>query len=189
MTELLLGCGFSRKKLLGQRGHALEWQDLITLDHNRACAPDLVCDLDNFEWRIEEEGDTDQGRKCLDGVWIKPDFFDEVHAYEVLEHLGAQGDAPAFFACFANIHRILKPNGYLFATVPSRHSQWAWGDPSHRRIIGQEAIIFLDQEKIAMNRKRGTQMSDFSDLWTRDFRIIASSDDHLNHRFCLQAIK
>lgn len=194
MTELLLGCGFDRKKLLGQRGHALEWQDLITLDYNEKCNPDLTCDLDSKafgeDWHVR--GFTDNGKRALNKPMlaiIQGSFFDEVHAYEVLEHLGSQGDAVAFFGCFANIHRILKPNGFLFATVPSRHSQWAWGDPSHRRIIGQEAIIFLDQEKIAMNRKRGTQMSDFSGLWDRDFRIIASSDDHLSHRFCLQAIK
>lgn len=138
---------------------------------------------------IPNEGETAQGRKCLDGVFLRENFFDEVHAYEVLEHLGSQGDAVAFFNTFINIHRILIPGGFLFATVPSRHSPWAWGDPSHRRLIQQESLVFLDQERIAQNRARGTQMSDFSDLWTLNFKIIASSDDHINHRFCLQAVK
>jgi predicted SAM-dependent methyltransferase len=124
-----------------------------------------------------------------DGVRFKSSIFDEVHAYEVLEHLGHQGDAAAFFGCFANIHRILIPGGFLFATVPSRHSPWAWGDPSHRRVIQQESLAFLSQNIIKQNRARGTQMSDFSDLWNLDFQIIASSDDHINHKFCLQAIK
>jgi hypothetical protein len=106
-----------------------------------------------------------------------------------LEHLGAQGDAPAFFGSFANIHRVLVPGGFLFATVPSRHSPWAWGDPSHRRLIQQESLVFLSQKRIAQNRARGTQMSDFAGLWDLDFDIIASADDHINHKFCLQAIK
>ena len=192
MTELLLGCGFSRQKLLGQSGHPLQFTDLVTLDYNEKCKPDLLCDLDS---RQDWYGDslTDRGSQCLmrhdfDG-WITPNQFTEVHAYEVLEHLGTQGDAVAFFNCFRNIHRILIPGGFLFATVPSRHSPWAWGDPSHRRVIQQESLVFLDQERVAQNRKRGTQMSDFSDLWSLNFKIVASSDDHIYHKFCLQAVK
>jgi SAM-dependent methyltransferase len=187
MSELLLGCGFSRQKLLGQNGHALEFKDLITLDYNLKCAPDLLCDLNRgFIYEF-----TDNGKRCLDenGSRIKSDFFDEVHAYEVLEHIGTQGDAVAFFDIFRLIHRILVPGGFLFATVPSRHSPWAWGDPSHRRVIQQESLVFLDQERVAQNRKRGTQMSDFSDIWNLNFKIVASSDDHVYHKFCLQAVK
>ena len=189
MSELLLGCGFSRQKLLGQNGHALQFQDLITLDHNPKCMPDLNCNLDEggiSHWFVQEF--TDNGRRCLDesAIKIKDNFFAEVHAYEVLEHLGGLGDAESFFNCFSNIHRILIPGGFLFATVPSRHSPWAWGDPSHRRLIQQESLVFLDQDRVAQNRKRGTQMSDFSDLWNLDFKIVASSDDHIYHKFCLQ---
>jgi Methyltransferase domain len=192
MSELLLGCGFSRQKLLANRGDPLEWRDLITLDFNLKCSPDLNCNLDApppSDWWIYSH--TDNGKRCLDesATKIKDNFFAEVHAYEVLEHLGTQGDAPAFFNTFANIHRVLVPGGFLFCTVPSRHSPWLWGDPSHRRVIQQESLVFLSQKRIAQNRARGTQMSDFSDLWTLDFEIIASADDHINHKFCLQAIK
>jgi hypothetical protein len=190
MSELLLGCGFSRAKLLGQAGHPLAFQDLITLDYNIKCAPDLLCDLDEpGEWTVPNEGETDQGRRCLSGVKIRDNFFTEVHAYETLEHLGTQGDAADFFGCFANIHRVLIPGGFLFGTVPSRHSPWAWGDPSHRRVIQQESLVFLSQKRVAANRARGTQMSDFSQLWSLDFEIVASSDDHIYHKFCLQAVK
>jgi len=58
------------------------------------------------------------------GYQIREDFFDEVHAYEVLEHLGRQGDYRSFFATFANIYRVLVPGGLLLATVPSRYSGW-----------------------------------------------------------------
>jgi SAM-dependent methyltransferase len=191
MSELLLGCGFSRQKLLGQKGHPLAFADLVTLDHNGKCSPDLLCDMNMFAGGWEISDCTENGKRCLDesAAKIKDNFFAEVHAYEVLEHLGAQGDAPAFFGSFANIHRVLVPGGFLFATVPSRHSPWAWGDPSHRRLIQQESLVFLSQKRIAQNRARGTQMSDFAGLWDLDFDIIASADDHINHKFCLQAIK
>jgi SAM-dependent methyltransferase len=195
MSELLLGCGFSRAKLLGQNGHPLEFRNLITLDFNRNCKPDILCNIDqdhhDLHWEIEKANEkaapfVEQDDEQL---FFKEAMFDEVHAYEVLEHLGSQGDAESFFNCFSNIHRILVPGGFLFATVPSRHSPWAWGDPSHRRVIQQESLVFLDQERVAQNRKRGTQMSDFSDIWNLNFKIVASSDDHIYHKFCLQAVK
>src|SRR5271163_65442 len=190
MSELLLGCGFSRQKLLANRGENLEWKDLVTLDYNEKCAPDLLCNLDQTYWTVSRLQASEQGRRCIgNDEKIKDNFFNEVHAYEVLEHLGTQGDAAAFFNCFANIHRILVPGGFLFATVPSRHSPWAWGDPSHRRLIQQESLVFLSQKRVTANRARGTQMSDFSELWSLDFDIIASADDHIYHKFCLQALK
>ena len=196
MSELLLGCGFSRQKLLANRGENLEWKDLVTLDYNEKCNPDLLCNLDLYPTYVKERchwnayGRTENGKRCLDATGkITDNFFVEVHAYEVLEHLGTQGDAAAFFNCFANIHRVLVPGGFLFATVPSRHSPWAWGDPSHRRLIQQESLVFLSQKRVTANRARGTQMSDFSELWSLDFDIIASADDHIYHKFCLQALK
>lgn len=194
MSELLLGCGFSRKKLLGLPGQPLEWKDLVTLDVNKACNPDLVCDLDEPDWFCGKI--TAHGAAAVDNIPLFPSVarlrensFDEVHAYEVLEHLGNQGFVESFFDTFINIHRILKPGGHLFATVPSRYSAWAWGDPSHRRIICAESLAFLSQEVIAKNRAQGTAMSDFSDLWDRDFKVLSAQDDHRNFIFCLQAIK
>jgi hypothetical protein len=106
-----------------------------------------------------------------------------------LEHLGQQGDAVAFFSTFSNIHRILRSNGVLFATCPSRYSAWLWGDPSHRRVICAESLAFLSQEVIAKNRAQGSAMSDFSALWTRDFKVLSAQDNHTSFIFCLQAIK
>lgn len=197
MTELLLGCGHRREKLLGLPGSDLKWKFLYTLDINEKCKPDILCDLDSSVawdlWSIDSDKCTMHGLDCIDtpvsSPKIKESYFDEVHAYEVLEHLGRQGHAPSFFATFSNIHRILKPNGFLFATVPSRYSAWLWGDPSHRRVILKESLVFLDQQQIRANRAAGTAMSDFSYLWTQDFRIISSRDNHTNHVFCLQAIK
>lgn len=203
MTELLLGCGFARQKLLGPPGDNLQWKDLVTTDINLKCGADIWCDLDDKQtWRPLPYNTDASRHPCLekvptvsdDGVedWhyhFKENYFDEVHAYEVLEHLGSQGDAVSFFATFSNIHRVLKPNGHLFATVPSRYSPWLWGDPSHRRAILKESLIFLDQAQVTANRKAGSPMSDFSDLWTRNFRIISSTDNHSFHMFCLKAIK
>ena len=194
MTELLLGCGHSRQKLLGLPGQPLEWKDLVTLDINEKCKPDLRCDLDYIDdkgcWLINHVFTERAYEVTRDsGTHLADSQFDEVHAYEVLEHLGQQGNAWSFFMHFRNLHRIIKPDGFLFATVPSRYSAWLWGDPSHRRVICAESLAFLSQEVIAENRRRGSAMSDFSDLWTRDFKIVSAQDNRERFLFCLQAIK
>jgi SAM-dependent methyltransferase len=198
MTELLLGCGHARDKRLAPPNGKQAWSDLVTLDKYKSCDPDLLCDLDKLDWYVTPVNQALQGT-ITDKVGyladqgpvhqLTPNYFDEVHAYEVLEHLGSQGDATSFFAHFRNIHRILKPDGHLCATCPSRYSPWLWGDPSHRRAITQESLVFLSQEHITANRKAKTAMSDFTALWDLDFRIIRSSDNQRTHEFILQAIK
>ena len=114
---LLLGCGSSRDRRIKIQGKKdWEGQELVTLDSNPSHSPDIVWDLDQYPWK-----------------WTKGlkegSQFDEIHAYEVLEHLGEQGYAESFFGCFFEIWRLLKPGGYLAATVPHWQSMWATGSP------------------------------------------------------------
>lgn len=168
MPDLLLGCGSSRERKL-HLGRA-QWRDLVTCDHNPDHRPDVVHDLNRTPWPWPD------------------DQFDELHAYEVLEHLGRQGDAASFFATFAEAWRILKPGGHLIGTCPSWRSMWAWGDPSHTRVISTGSLVFLDQQAYAEQVGK-TAMSDFRTLYRADFTALhAAEDDHLL-QFCLQAVK
>ena len=126
--ELLLGCGHNRKKRLKPEFAKENWQNLITLDINPSCNPDVVYDLNKTPWPFEA------------------DQFDEIHAYEVLEHLGQQGDYISFFNTFNEIHRILKTGGCLMASTPSWDGIWAWGDPGHTRIISEGSLTFLNRD-------------------------------------------
>jgi SAM-dependent methyltransferase len=180
--ELLLGCGYARDKRLGKPGTALEWKNLTTLDRYLKCNPDFVCDLDSLPWKYSDKNGHFDRR-------LPENYFDEVHAYEVMEHIGRQGDEYSFFGHFFEIWRTLKPGGHFFATVPSRMSPWAWGDPSHKRLIQPESLCFLDRANVAANRKRGTTMTDFRGIWFGDFIVRASTDDTASHIFCLEAVK
>lgn len=184
MSELLLGCGHQRKKLAHIPGFNPNWEDLVTVDINTDCDPDIVCDLDRGYWVASSFRKSWMLDK--DGRFI-PDRFKEVHAYEVLEHLGSQGDVLSFFSTFYNIWRVLMDGGYLFGTCPSRDSVWLWGDPGHTRVIQRESLYFLDQENYKQLGQ--TAMSDYRSLWKGDFRIINSTDDGTFHMFVLQAIK
>lgn len=163
--ELLLGCGNNREKKLWVHDRT-EWSDLTTLDVDEACGPDVVWDLNRVDLPFQDR------------------LFDEVHAYEVLEHLGRQGDYESFFATFREIHRILKPGGFFFATVPWWESVWAWADPGHTRVIPPEMLVFLDQR--AYEEQVGvTEMSDYRRVWKGDLRTVMSERQGDKHVFVL----
>ena len=70
-----------------------EWVNLVTLDIDPNCNPDIICDLNELPYPF------------------KDNTFNEIHGYEVLEHCGTQGDYQYFFAQFTEFWRILKPEG------------------------------------------------------------------------------
>jgi SAM-dependent methyltransferase len=215
--ELLIGCGRARDKRIDVPGTSHKgWRALTTLDLNPHCGADLQCDLNaappwyawemNPELRREYLG-TDADRSVLrssptsglgDAYQLLSDYWDEIHAYEVLEHLGQQGDAASFLAHFSELYRLLKPNGYLCATVPSQHSKWLWGDPSHRRVINECSLVFLDQGQYQAQIDRRlaagqspTNMSDFRDNlgYRADFKLVDQHDNRTTFTFILQAVK
>lgn len=171
--ELLLGCGSSRERRIAVNGRQ-GWSKLVTLDAYDGHAPDVVHDLNATPWPFED------------------DTFDEIHAYEILEHLGRQGDAASFFAHFFEAWRILKPGGVLVATCPSYRSVWAFGDPSHTRVISSGSIVFLDRSQYA-KQVGNTAMSDFRWLWKGDFAPVwvdlKSEAEGSGFAFVLQALK
>ena len=166
--ELLIGCGNSRVKKLTL--DEFEWHNLVTIDHDPNCGADVLHDLDVTPWPLEDNS------------------FTSAYAFEVLEHLGRQGDYKAFFAHFHEIWRVLKPDGLLFATVPSWKSQWAWADPSHTRVIAPFSLVFLDQSQYEKQIGK-TAMTDFRWLWRGDLRPEHLDDDGERFTFILRAVK
>lgn len=171
MSELLIGCGSRRAKLLG-RDNDHEWHGLVTLDNNPDHKPDIMWDLNKLP------------------LPFNANSFNEVHAYEVLEHLGQQGDAVSFFAIFSEIWRLLTPGGVLYATCPLWNSMWAWSDPSHRRIISYGSLIFLSQQEY-IDQVGKSPMSDFRHIYHADFDLVWSNEDEKigQFAFALKAIK
>jgi predicted SAM-dependent methyltransferase len=169
MKQLLIGCGSLKNKRLSLDG-STQWEDLTTLDYNPDHRPDVVWDLMEFPLPFEDN------------------TFDEIHAYEVLEHTGMQGDYKFFFAQFSELWRVLKPDGHILATCPSRHSAWAWGDPSHTRVLQREHLIFLSQEEYA-NQIGVTAMSDFRSIYKANFKTFWVQEDENAFMFIIKAIK
>lgn len=169
MRELLIGCGSNRAKKLQWEGRS-EWAALTTLDIAPQHNPDVIWDANVLPLPFDD------------------DSFDEIHAYEMLEHVGRQGDYQFFFDQWSDFWRILKPGGVFLGTVPLPSSVWAWGDPSHTRVIQRENFTFLVQPQY--DAQVGvTAMSDFRHIYKADFDIIHLRDNGDILEFGLQAVK
>lgn len=167
--ELLIGCGYNKEKKMGIEGDG-GWNNLVTLDCNPDVSPDILHDLNNIPLPFDDNQ------------------FKEIHAYDVLEHTGRQGDQHFFFDQFYDFWRILKPNGLFFGIVPSYLSPWAFGDPSHTRVIPGCSFVFLSQEQ-CKNQVGKTPMSDFNHIWKGDFETLQLFDDTIQCKFVMKAIK
>jgi SAM-dependent methyltransferase len=168
MKTLLIGAGRRREQIvvvpgdppyLGTTGFEGE---VVTLDINPDHKPDILWDLN---LQPIHHGDDK----------IPDNTFDAIHAYEVLEHVGRQGDYHAFFAEFAEYYRILKPGGLLVGTCPKWDNEWAWADPSHTRVITFGTLSFLSQAEYTRQIGR-TPMTDFRYLWKGDFQMRQRAD-------------
>jgi hypothetical protein len=168
--ELLIGCGSERSKRL-TCDNTQTWSNVTTLDYNADHKPDVVWDLTNKL-----------------GLPFNANEFDEIHAYEVLEHTGSQGDYKFFFWQFSDFWRVLKPGGYLLATCPSKTSVWALGDPSHSRILVKENLVFLSQKAYEENVGKNS-MSDFRNIYKANFEPAFVDEGPETFMFVLRAIK
>ncbi len=171
--ELLIGCGKRYEKLVVvEELMPQKWTELITLDidENIKPRPNVIHDLEDLPLPFDD------------------DMFDEIHAYEVLEHTGQQGDWRFFFNQFYEFWRILKPGGLFVGTVPMWDGVWAWGDPGHKRIISSANLVYLSQKEYKVQVGSGA-MTDYRDYWDGDYELLAANEKGETFAFVIRAIK
>jgi hypothetical protein len=157
-TALMLGAGHSPVER--RYGADLPKIDTwFTLDCNADADPDYKFNLGDLEVGADLPG-------CP---------YDEIHAYETLEHFGTQGDFKGLFNTFNALHRALKPKGLLIGSTPAQEGRWVWGDPGHCRYIGPETLHFLSEENYGELGK--TAMTDYRRFidphwWNTGFDVL-----------------
>ena len=140
---LLLGCGNAHDKRVWFGPNTREGEPDIgpgspETDFSHA---DLV--LHDIDPEVGRDSNHDLNE--LPYPWRDKEF-DEIHAYEVLEHCGRQGDGEFFFGQFNELHRTLKDGGYLMLSVPMWDAEVAWGVPDHIRVLPPGIFGFLTAE-------------------------------------------
>lgn len=167
MKELVIGAGNSKTKNIYVEDN--KYKNPVYLDIDEASNPDVIWDLNVRPLPFEDEE------------------FDEIHAYEVLEHIGKQGDWKSFFEEWNEYYRILKPKGKFYGTCPSTFSPWCWGDPGHTRVINDCTITFLlrsaYQDQVGV-----TAMTDYRSVYQGDFKALHLNDDKETFFFVLEKI-
>lgn len=172
--SLLIGCGNSRTKKVYLESHQ-EWVgELTTLDFNPNCGADVIFDLARLSSIAMPEG--------LHGIRILPfddDTFDELAAYDVLEHFGRQGDWRGFFSEMAEFHRVLKPGGTFGIIVPIGED--ALVDPGHTRFFHATWFHFLSQSYYEKALAEGRPVTDYRWYWPLNFEILFMEQQDNHH--------
>lgn len=123
------------------------FREVVTLDVDPAAKPQILWDLTKFPWPVPV------------------DHFDQVHAYEVLEHLTFQGDYEGFFRLWRQIWDVTKLGGLVCASTPWWESQWVWQDPGHRMCYAPGLLTYLNQDHYT-NQIGVTTMTDYRRFWS-----------------------
>lgn len=154
--SLLIGCGKNHAKQL-QYGGKAEWTgDLTTLDINPDCGADIVYDMESIPAGGQFPFDDNT--------------FDEIGAFNCMEHWGRQGDWRGWFRECAEYHRILRPAGVMQILVPIGGD--ALADPGHTRFFQQNYFGFLSQKFYELNEVKATCFTDYRWFWKKDFDIL-----------------
>ena len=141
----------------------------VTLDIDPASHPDLLWDANVTPYPF------------LDGA------FEAIHAFEVLEHLGTQGDWRSWFHLWDEFYRLLEPGGFVTASVPRADSIWAWGDPGHTRIVAEPMLYYLHRP--FYDQVGTTSATDYRAFFVSDWDIVRLERTRERMLFALQPVR
>lgn len=162
--SLLIGCGNSRVKHVQYAGNA-EWTgELTTMDMDPNCGADIVFDMEAITISFKDA--------CFPTVHLpfEENTFDEIGAYNCMEHWGKQGDWRGWFTEMTEYHRILKPGGIMSILVPINGD--ALADPGHTRFFQANYFGFLSQAFYERNEQLKSCFTDYRWYYKKNFDVL-----------------
>lgn len=163
--SLLIGCGKNLTKQVQWDGKS-EWTGhLVTMDVNPDIGAEVVFDMEEVA----------RGGRLP----FVDDSFDEIGAYNTMEHWGKQGDFRGWFHECGEYWRILKPVGLMSILVPIGAD--ALADPGHTRFFQQNWFGFLNQGFYDMNEVKSTCFTDYRWIWKKNFNVLYMQEHGGHH--------
>ena len=164
MEALILGVGNCKERRICPPDRARDFSDvnLTTVDIDPNCNPTHVLDMD-----------------AICALPFMPETFDEIHAYDSLEHWGTQGDWRGYFDEFERYHTILKPDGCMYIIVPYTTDYFA--DPGHKRFFSMNHFAMLDQRFYKHSLENNLNVTDYRFYWKKHLEVIFNkvTPDHI----------
>ena len=108
--------GKSGSRTLDLGGGSRPSEGAFRVDRDPALGPDLVHDLDDFPWPLDD------------------DRFETVHCRHILEHLNDTDRT------LEEIHRVARPGARVIIVTPHFSSVNSWDDPTHLRHFSSAAF-------------------------------------------------
>lgn len=96
--------------------------DAVTIDVNPSASPDIVHDLNDTPWPLEDN------------------TFDAIYCKDIIEHLNDVTKT------MEEIHRIAKPGAMVYVTTPHFSCSNSYTDPTHRHHLGMFSFDFFTGE-------------------------------------------
>jgi SAM-dependent methyltransferase len=119
---------FARTHRVLQMGPGHEGSFGIKVDRLAEVRPDIMVDLNRPPYPFRDNS------------------FDAAYAFSVIEHLDN------FFEVFADLHRILKPGGFVVVLTPHFSNEGSYIDPSHRLHLSIRSFdYFIEGSEVFTN--------------------------------------
>ena len=175
---LFLGCGNDRRRKVRRETEPETYPDdwkVYTVDIDPNCGATCVFDMD--ELFDDYEGGHIPGLPFLTE-------FDEINAFDSLEHWSRQGDFRFWFREMEYYYQLLKPGGAFNALVPIGED--AFNDPGHTRFFSLAHFLFLTESFYEVNK--GKAITDYRWL-IKHFWEINILETIGNHHIAVRLIK
>lgn len=118
---------------------------------------------------IRPEADPDIVHDVETGLPYKDNYFDEVRAWDFLEHIRI---GKTIFV-MEEIYRVLKPNGKLIVYVPSTDGRGAFQDPDHKSFWNINSWIYYcdDEHRRLYDIKAKFEVIELQDVVNSSYEI------------------